>query len=70
MAAAVPWVPALTVSLMDGGRRIRNIKRKRLLSFQKVERLGRVIIDIKGIRNVQKDLLGQAGKGVRIFKFL
>jgi hypothetical protein len=70
MAAAVPWVPALTVSLMDGGRRIRNIKRKRLLSFQKVERLGRVIIDIKGIRNVHKDLLGQAGKGVRIFKFL
>ncbi len=32
MAAAVPWVPALTVSLMDSGRRIRNIERKRLLS--------------------------------------
>jgi hypothetical protein len=45
-------------------------KLSKLSIFQKVERLGRVIIDIKGIRNVQKDLLGQAGKGVRIFKFL
>ncbi len=32
MAAAVPWVPAPTDSLMDGGRRIKNIARKRLLS--------------------------------------
>jgi hypothetical protein len=32
MAGAVPWAPAPTVSLMDGGRRIRNIERKRSLS--------------------------------------
>ncbi len=32
MAAAVPWVPAPTVSLMDGGRQIENITRKRSLS--------------------------------------
>ncbi len=32
MATAVPWVPATTVSLMDGGRRIKNIERKRSLS--------------------------------------
>jgi hypothetical protein len=32
MAAAVPWAPAPTVSLMDGGRRIKNIARKRSLS--------------------------------------
>jgi hypothetical protein len=32
MAAAVPLAPAPTVSLMDGGRRIRNIVRKRSLS--------------------------------------
>ncbi len=32
MAAAVPWVPAPTVSLMDGGRQIKNIERKRSLS--------------------------------------
>ncbi len=29
MAAAVPWASAPTVSLMDGGRRIKNIARKR-----------------------------------------
>jgi hypothetical protein len=29
MAGAIPWVPAPTVSLMDGGRRIKNIERKR-----------------------------------------
>ncbi len=29
--------------------------------FQKVERLGRVVTDIKSIQNVLKDLLGQAG---------
>jgi hypothetical protein len=28
MAAAIPWAPALTVSLMDGARRIKNIERK------------------------------------------
>jgi hypothetical protein len=116
MAAAVLWVPAstATASLMDGGRRIKNIKRKRLLSdetpggrwlfelfhentgfealhfyrkaeyfkrgpplalsklpmqsvFQKVERLGRVVADIKGVQNVPKDLLGQAGEDVGIF---
>ncbi len=38
--------------------------------FQKVERLVRVVTDIKTIQNVLKDLLGQAGKGVGIFKFL
>ncbi len=38
--------------------------------FQKVERLGRVVTDIQSIQNVPKDLLGQAGKGVGIFKFL
>jgi hypothetical protein len=38
--------------------------------FQKVERLIRVVTDIKGIQNVPKDLLGQAGKGIGIFKFL
>ncbi len=32
MAAAVLWVPAPTVSLIDGGRRIKNIARKRSLS--------------------------------------
>jgi hypothetical protein len=32
MAAAVLWVPAPTVSLMDGGRRIKNIAKKRSLS--------------------------------------
>jgi hypothetical protein len=32
MAAAVPRVPARIVSLIDGGRRIKNIERKRLLS--------------------------------------
>jgi hypothetical protein len=32
MAAAVSWVPAPTASLMDGGRRIKNIERKRSLS--------------------------------------
>ncbi len=39
--------------------------------FQKIERLGRVVTDIKSIQNVLKDLLGQACKGVGIFiKFL
>ncbi len=38
--------------------------------FQKVERLGRVVTDIKSIQNVPKDLLGKAGKGVGIFEFL
>jgi hypothetical protein len=38
--------------------------------FQKVERLGRVVADIKSIQNVPKDLRGQAGKGIGIFKFL
>jgi hypothetical protein len=33
MAAAIPWAPAPTISLMDGGRRIRNIERKRSLSL-------------------------------------
>jgi hypothetical protein len=28
MAVAVPWAPAPTVSLIDGGRRIKNIARK------------------------------------------
>jgi hypothetical protein len=32
MAAAVPWAPAPTVSLIDGGRSIKNIARKRSLS--------------------------------------
>jgi hypothetical protein len=32
MAAAVPWAPAPTVSLIDGGRQIKNIARKRSLS--------------------------------------
>jgi hypothetical protein len=32
MAAAVPWVPAPTVSLLDDGRQIKNIKRNRSLS--------------------------------------
>jgi hypothetical protein len=32
MAVAVPWAPAPTVSLIDGGRRIKNIARKRSLS--------------------------------------
>ncbi len=31
MAAAVLWAPAPTVSLIDGGRRIKNIARKRSL---------------------------------------
>ncbi len=47
MAAAVLWAPAPTVSLIDGGRRIKNI-----------------------VGNVPKDLLGQAGKGIGVFKFL
>jgi hypothetical protein len=38
--------------------------------FQKIEWLRRVVTDIKRIQNVPKDLLGQAGKGVGIFKFL
>jgi hypothetical protein len=32
MVVAVPWAPAPTVSLMDGGKRIKNIARKRSLS--------------------------------------
>jgi hypothetical protein len=32
MAAAVPWAPAPTVSLMDGERQIKNLTRKRSLS--------------------------------------
>jgi hypothetical protein len=32
MAAAVLWAPAPTVSLIDGGRQIKNIARKRSLS--------------------------------------
>jgi hypothetical protein len=36
----------------------------------KNERLGRVLADIKGIQNVPKDLLWQAGEGVGIFEFL
>jgi hypothetical protein len=32
MAVAVPWAPAPTASLMDDGRRIKNIERKRSLS--------------------------------------
>jgi hypothetical protein len=35
--------------------------------FQKVERLCRVLTDIKSIQNGPKDLLGQAGEGVGIF---
>jgi hypothetical protein len=38
--------------------------------FLKLEQLSRVVTDIKSIQNVPKDLLGQAGKGVCIFKFL
>jgi hypothetical protein len=38
--------------------------------FQKVERLGKVATDVKGIQNVPKDLLEQAGKGVGIFRIL
>jgi hypothetical protein len=38
--------------------------------FQKVERLGGVVTEVKDIQNVLKYLLGQAGKGVGIFKFL
>ena len=38
--------------------------------FQQVGQLGRVVTDVKGIQNVPKDLLGQAGKGIGIFKFL
>jgi hypothetical protein len=38
--------------------------------FQKIEQLIRVAADIKSIKNVPKDLLGQAGKGVGIFEFL
>jgi hypothetical protein len=38
--------------------------------FQKIERLGRVITNTKSIQNVPKDLLGQAGKVVGIFRFL
>jgi hypothetical protein len=39
-------------------------------NFQKIEWLGRVVTDLKSIQNVSKNLLGQAGKGVGIFKFL
>ncbi len=38
--------------------------------FQKIERLIRAVADINGIKNVPKDLLGQAGKCIGIFKFL
>jgi hypothetical protein len=38
--------------------------------FQKVERLGRVVTDIKCIQNGPKDLLGQAGEGIGIFELL
>ncbi len=38
--------------------------------FQKIERLSRVVTDIKSIQNVPKDLLGQAGKGVGILEVL
>ncbi len=36
MAAAVMWLPAPTVSRMDGGRRTRNIARKRSLSGETI----------------------------------
>jgi hypothetical protein len=38
--------------------------------FQKVEGLGIVVTDVKGIQNVPKDLLGLAGKGVGYFSFV
>jgi hypothetical protein len=38
--------------------------------FHKVERLIWVVADVKSVQNIPKDLLGQAGKGIGIFKFL
>ncbi len=38
--------------------------------FQKIKRLISVVAGVKGVKKVPKDLLGQAGKGIGIFKFL
>jgi hypothetical protein len=38
--------------------------------FQRIKWLGKVVADIESIQNVPKNLLGQAGKSVGIFKLL
>ncbi len=38
--------------------------------LQKVERLSRVIVDVKSVQNVPKVLLGQAGESVGVFELL
>ncbi len=39
LAAAVPWAPTPTASHMEGGRRIRNMVRKRSLSGELLEKM-------------------------------
>jgi hypothetical protein len=41
-------------------------KLSKQIIFQKVELVSGVVTDVKGIQNVPKDLLGQAGNGVHI----
>jgi hypothetical protein len=38
--------------------------------FQMIKRLIRIVVDINCVKNVPKDLLGQAGEGIGVLEFL